>query len=272
MKMIWIVTAMEFRLFLRSKVSWLLVAFMLLSSFMVVSAGARWNAYSFWATLGMVSLLLTLILAFSTGNQLQRDRDRRLEGIILSTPITTATYVCGKYLAGLLLILGFAVLNLVGSVVLDAIIPASNYPALGPWPYVTSWCILVLVPLVFGAALALLITTFTRGQRVVTSMALILIWLVPFYASAGNSLANLFNVSGLFFDSIDAAQKLGMTFGGPAAPSPAFAQQVVQLVQVHVPWDHLTSTLWLNRAMFLLLAAGCLLGTIRSLHRQRQGS
>src|SRR5258708_3397390 len=262
---------MEFRLFLRGKVSWLLAAFMVLSSVMLVIGGVRWNAFSAWASLGFGSLLLTLVLAFSTGNQLQRDTDRRLEGIILSTPIATTTYVCGKYLAGLLLIVGFAVLNLIVSVVLDFIVPTSNYPALGPWPYVASWCVLVLVPLVFGAALTLLITTFTRGQRVVTSMVLILVWLVPIFGGSGNSLVDALNVSGWFPGSTDAAQKLGMTFGGAAAPSPALAQQVVQLVQAHIPWDYLTSTMWLNRAIFLLVAVFCLLGTIRSLNRQRQG-
>jgi hypothetical protein len=271
MKNIWIVTTMEFRLFLRGNASWLITAFMVLSSLMLVIGGLRWNAFSAWLSLGFGYMLLTLVLAFSSGNQIQRDRDRRLDGIILSTPISTAVYVCGKYLAGLLLVLGFAALNLIVSVVLDFIVPASNYAAVGPRPYVASWCVLVLIPLLFGSALTLLITTFTRGQRVVTSLILLLVWLVPVFSGTSNSLADILNVSGMFSESTDAAQKLGMTFHGAAAPSPALAHQVVQLVQTHIPWDYLTSTMWLNRAVFLLLAVLCLLGTIRSLHRQRQG-
>jgi hypothetical protein len=184
MKNIWIIIAMEFRLFLRGKVCWLLAAFMVLSSVMLVSGGARWNAYSIWASLAVGYMLLTLV---------------------------------------------------------------------------------------FGAALALLITTFTRGQRVVTSMVLILVWLVPIFGGSGNSLVDALNVSGMFFDATDAAHTLGMTFGGAAAPTPVLAQRVVQLVQSHIPWDYLTSTMWLNRAIFLLGAVFCLLGTLRSLNRQRQG-
>jgi hypothetical protein len=57
-----------------------------------------------------------------------------------------------------------------------------------------------------------------------------------------------------------------------AAASPLTARQVVRLVQTHIPWDHLTSTLWLNRTIFLLLAMLCVTGTIAGLQRQRQGS
>jgi hypothetical protein len=270
MKNIWIVMTMEFRLFLRGKTSWLIAAFMLLSSAMLVIGGFRPSAFSAWRSLSLGYMLLTLVLAFSTGNQLQRDRDRRLDGIILSTPIATAPYVWGKYLAGLLLLLGFAAFNLIVSVVLDFIVPAATYPALGPWPIVSSWCVLVLVPLLFGAAFTLLITTFTRGQRIVTSLLVLLVWLLPTFSGTSNSLVAVLTVSGLFGDSTDAAQKLGMTFHG-ATPSPVLAHQVVQLVQTHIPWDYLTPTMWLNRAVFLLLTVLCLLLTIRSLQRQRQG-
>ena len=271
MKNIWIVITMEFRLFLRGKTSWLIAAFMVLSSAMLVVGGLRPNAFSAWRSLSLGYMLLTLVLAFSTGNQLQRDRDRRLDGIILSTPIATATYVWGKYLAGLLLLLGFAAFNLIVSIVLDFIIPASTYPALGPGPIASSWCLLVLVPLLFGAAFTLLITTFTRGQRIVTSLLVLLVWLLPTFSGTSNSLVAVLTVSGQFGDGTDAAQKLGMTFHGAAAPSPALAHQVVQLVQTHIPWDYLTSTMWLNRAVFLLLTVLCLLLTIRSLQHQRQG-
>jgi hypothetical protein len=270
MKNIWIVIAMEFRLFLRGQTSWLIAAFMILSSAMLVAGGLRPSAFSAWRSLSLGYMLLTLALVFSTGNQLQRDRDRRLDGIILSTPITTATYVWGKYLAGLFLLLGFAAFNLIVSVALDLIIPAAAYPALGPWPIASSWCLLVLVPLLFGAAFTLLITTFTRGQRIVTSLLVLLAWLLPTFSGTSNSLVAVFTVSGVFGDSTDAAQKLGMTFHG-STPSPALAHQVAQLVQTHIPWDYLTSTMWLNRGAFLLLTVLCLLLAIRSLQHQRQG-
>jgi hypothetical protein len=73
---------------------------------------------------------------------------------------------------------------------------------------------------------------------------------------------DVLTVTGWFPFSTDAARLA-------AKASPA---QAVRLVQTHIPVDHLTSTLWLNRASFLLLAVLCFLGAIACLHYQRQGT
>lgn len=273
MKNIWIVTTMEFRLYLRGKASWFLAAFMIISSlyFLYQAYLSHAHPYAFWANMGIAYLLLTFVLVFSTGGQLQRDWDCHLDGIILSTPISTLTYVCGKYLASWLLILGLALVNLLITLAGDLLLPATGGAIIGPWPYIASWGVLVLIPLLFGAAVTLLITTFTRGQRVVTGLLLFFIWLGPtiIEGQSGKNypLVDVLNVTGWFLFSTDAPQ-----MAGRASPLPEAARQVVQLVQTHIPWDHLTAIMWLNRAIFLLLAILCFLGIIASLHRQRSGS
>jgi hypothetical protein len=127
--------------------------------------------------------------------------------------------------------------------------------------------VLVLVPLLFGAAVTLLTTTVTRGQRMVTGLVIFFVWLGPFIITVltGKSYAliDVLNVTGWFPLSQDTPRIAGRDLSAP---------EVVRLVQLHIPWDHLTSTLWLNRAVFVLLAALCFLGTIASLDHQRRGS
>jgi hypothetical protein len=280
MRNLWIVTRMELRLYLRGKARWFLAAFMVVSSLFFVLQ-AYWShtlPYNFWPNMGILYLFLTFGLVFSTGDQIQRDRDCRLDEIILSTPALTATYVGGKYLASLLLILGLALVNLLVTIAGDALLPTNGgaiiFPVtggaiIGPWPYVGTWCVLVLVPLLFGGAFTLLITTLTRGQRVVTGMLVFFLWVGPLFIETitgkSSAVVDVFTVSGWLPFSRDAAEAVEPADHDSTA-------QVVQLVRTHIPWDHLTSTLWLNRGIFLLLATLCFLGAIASLYYQRRES
>jgi ABC-type transport system involved in multi-copper enzyme maturation permease subunit len=269
MKHLLLVITMELRLHLRGKTGWLLATFMAVSSLYVLFQASLSHSYprNFWPNMALVYLLLTFVLVFATGDQIQRDRDCRLDDIILSTPIATATYVSGKYLASWLVIVGLALVNLLITLVGDALLPAAGGAIIGPGPYVASWCVLVLVPLLFGAAVTLLTTTATRGQWVVTGLVICFVWLGPFIITVltGKSyaLVDMLNVTGWFPLSLDTPRLAGSDLSAP---------EVVRLVQLHVPWDHLTSTLWLNRAIFVLLAMLCFLGTIASLDHQRSGS
>lgn len=276
MKTIWIITAMEFRLYLRGKTRWLLVAFLAFSSlyFLYQAYLSHIYASNFWTNMGIAYLLLTFVLAFSTGSQIQRDRDCRLDSIILSSPVSTTTYVCGKYLASLLVILVLALMNLLVTIAGDLWLPTAGGAVIGPWPYVASWGVLVLVPLLFGAAFTLFVTTFTHGQRVVTGLLIFFLWVTPVIIDGQSGknypLVNALNVSGWFVFSTDAPAMAGRTLHEVITPSSA--RQMAQLVQTHIPWDHLTATMWLNRSIFLALAILCFLGAIASLHRQRRGS
>jgi hypothetical protein len=258
---------MEWRLQLRGKARWLLAAFVAVSGmyFLLQAYFSHMYAANFWSNMGFAYLFLTFGLVFVTGDQIQRDRAYRVDGILLSAPISTATYVTGKYLASCLLVLSLALLNLLFTIVGDALPPVAGGAIIGPGPYLATWCILAFVPVVFGAAFTLLMTTLTRS-RVVTGLLLFLLWLGPLFiaATTGRSIAlvDVLTVTGWFPFSTDAARLA-------VKASPA---QAVRLVQTHIPADHLTSALWLNRASFLLLAVLCFLGAIACLHYQRQGT
>ncbi len=268
MKDFWTVMSMELLLFRRGRASWWLAIFVIFWGLFLVVGATRFTAYNAWFHFSVSFFVLTLLLTFLTGNQIQRDREQRLESVVWSTPMATGVYVCGKYVAMLLLVVGFAALQLVTSVALDGFAPG-NYPPLGPWPYLLSWCWLVLPGLVFGSALTLFSTTLSR-RWMVAAIAVLLIWLLPIVLGGG--IPDLLSISGNFLDTTDPAKMLGETFKSPFAPSAAVAQQVVHLVQVYVPQAHLTTTFLINRLLFLSLGMLLVLATIWGFRRQRQGN
>jgi len=96
----WIVMKLESRLIWSNWITWLMVLVMLIIGALCASNN-RNEPWSSWANLGTTSFSISLILAFCTGNQINRHREQRLAGIVLSTPVATTGYVCGKYIAGL---------------------------------------------------------------------------------------------------------------------------------------------------------------------------
>lgn len=269
MKHFWTVLQMELLLFRRRRMSWFLAIFVVFWGFALVIGAIRFTAYNAWFHFGISYLVLTLLLTLLTGNQIQRDREQRLDSVVWSTPVATVAYVGGKYLASLLLVISFAMLNLLTSVIADLFLPVTNaYPPLGSWPYLLSWSWLVLPTLVFGATLTLCSTTLSR-QRIVSTIIAVLLWLLP--VLSGGALPGVLSITGSFLDAMDPAKALGLTFGSRSAPSANLAQQVVHLVQVFVPQAHLTPIFLVNRLLFLSLAVLLLIATMWGFRQQRQG-
>ena len=89
------VTRLELTLLLRSR-GWWITALIMVGLGVWAAAGAREAPWSAWGNLAIVAMLGTLILTFSTGDQVSRDRERHLDGVLLSTPMSTAAYVWGS--------------------------------------------------------------------------------------------------------------------------------------------------------------------------------
>jgi ABC-type transport system involved in multi-copper enzyme maturation permease subunit len=267
MKDFWTVFHTELLFFRRGRTSWLMAIFMVFWGLVMVVL-LRSTAYGAWNSLSIGYFILTLILTFLTGNQIQRDREQRLDSVVWSTPVATDVDACGKYATALLLVIGFAMLQLVASIIVDWLIP-SVYPPLGPWPYLLSWCWLVLPALAFGSALTLFIITLSR-RWIAAAIPVLLIWLLPFVL--GGNIPVVINITGNAFNTTDPAQVLGATLNSPFSPPAALAQQVVHLVQVYVPQAHLTSTFLASRLLFTSLGVLLVLATMWGFRRQRQGN
>lgn len=284
MRGLWAVFRLELRLLLRGWGIW--IAGMMAVFFGVWEASmAREFPFGAWSQFTVAALFVTLILTLTTGNQVMRDRDRHIAGVLLSTPVTVQAYVWGKYLAALVVLLGLAALLLPGALLMDhftilrdppAVLGHSHYPSLGPWPYVSAWLLLVVVPIVFGAALALACVTFTNGQRIVSSMVAIFLWMGPAMLSSAFSggLATLLDVVGMTLygsiANIPLPPSLETYFLSGETPPPALGAEAVRIVTVHLPPELPAIFVW-SRALFVVLAILLVSLTVLRVRTQRRG-
>ena len=282
---IWQVSRHELILLWRGRLLSFVAGFMLLLG--VWEASAIHEApYGAWGTFTFTTLLMTLVLVFMTGDQIIRDRERRVESVVLSTPLSTRDYVIGKYLSALITLLALSLVNLVAAVFTDAldtwrnppaILGHSWYPALGPQPYMWAWLLLVTIPLIFGAALMLAGITVARGQRALAYAVTLLLWLGPAFLGGPQPLGtwpDLLDVVGLHltlpFTSVPAAMAIAeRTFGGH--PDAATAALVVHLSQQGLPPAYPAIFFW-NRLFFMLLALLLLWGTAHAVAAARRGN
>lgn len=289
MRMLWTVTRVELALLARGR-SWWLVA-------PGAAALAAWMATEVrqappyvWSTIGANALFLTLLLVLPTGDQIARDRDRRLDGVLLSTPVPTGAYVVGKYLAAVAVLVGLA-----GALLVDrfgnfrrpsgplGFLGDPAYPPLGPVPYLLGWGWLVLPPLLFGAALTLAAVTLGRGQRVLAATLVLVLWLLPAFSAAWPTLADL-PLLNQPYGQVDAAVELlaerhrqqppprpepGRPFDPYASLSEDVKAQVVGAVRAGMP-PPFPPIFYANRALFLGLAAALIGLTTAVVGRHRR--
>ncbi len=284
MRGFWAVFRLELRLLLRGWGIWVMGLVALFFGIWEASA-VREFPFSAWSQFTVAVFFVTLILTLTTGSQVTRDRDRHVDGVLLSTPVSTQAYAWGKYLAALVVLLGLAALMLPGAILMDhftilrdppAVLGHSHYPSLGPWPYVSAWLILSIVPIVFGAALSLACVTLTGGQRVIASILVVFLWLGPAMLSSAFSggLTALFDVTGGSLDAsianIPMPPSLEAYFLSGATPPASIGAEVVHIVTAHLPPELPAIFVW-SRVLFVALAILLVLLTGLRVQRQRRG-
>jgi hypothetical protein len=287
----WVVMKLEFRLIWRNWVTWLMVLVMLIIGALCASNN-RNSPWSSWAHLGNTSFFISLILTFCTGNQINRDCVQRLDGIVLSTPVATPSYVCGKYLAGLASLLLLAGSGLLSALMTDHFAPGSHgfllfapafYPSLGAQPYLIGWAWFVLTSIIFGATFMLACMTLTRGQRAIAYLVSLLIWVLPLFLT--QSIPQLLDITAaVFFPDFSLAQASHVTSITPIrqfllqhpilfqnSPPPAnLIQQVMHLSLAGIPPSPIPSLFLWNRLFFLGLSLVLLVLTIYGTHTLRR--
>ena len=287
---IWVVMKLEFRLIWRSFVTWLMVLVTLLLGALCASSN-RNEPWSSWAHLGTTSFFLSLILTFCTGNQIHRDHARRLDGIVLSAPVATQSYVCGKYLAGLASLLLLAGSGLLAALLIDHVGTGSHafllfaptyYPPLGAQVYLIGWAWLMLTPITFGATFMLACMTLTRGRPAIASLAVLLIWVLPLFLT--QSIPELLDITAAFFSHFSLAPARHVTSTSPimqfllqhpvlrqdGLPPVNLIQPVMHLSLAEIPPSPTPAMFLWNRLFFLGLSLFLLVLTSFGTHALRR--
>jgi hypothetical protein len=287
----WVVMKLEFRLIWHNWVTWLMVLVMLAIGALCASNN-RNEPWGSWAHLGNTSLFISLILVFCTGNQINRDHAQRLAGIVLSTPVATPGYVCGKYLAGLASLLLLAGSSLLSALLMDHFSTGSHaflifappyYPPLGAQPYLIGWAWLTLTSITFGATFMLACMTLTRGQRAIAYIAALLIWVLPLFLT--QSIPQLLDITAtVFYPQFSFSSPVHASGTDPGnqfliqhpvlfqdSPPPAnLVQQVMHLSLAEIPPSSTPTMFLWNRLFFLGLSLILLVLTIYGTHTLRR--
>lgn len=287
----WVVMKLECRLIWRHWVTWLILLVMLLIG-ALCAANNRNEPWSSWANLGTTSFFISLILTFCTGNQINRDRAQRLDGIVLSTPVATPSYVCGKYLAGLASLLLLAGSGLLSALMTDHFASGSHgfllfapafYPPLGVQPYLIGWAWFVLPAIIFGATFMLACMTLTRGQRAIAYLVSLLTWVLPLFLT--QSIPRLLDITAaVFFPQFSLAPASHVTSTTPlrqfliqhpilfqnSPPRANLIQPVMHLSLAGIPPSPVPSLFLWNRLFFLGLSLLLLVLTMYGTHALRR--
>ena len=235
--------------------------------------------YGAWGEITSAATLCTLMLTLSTGSAVQRDTDRRVGDIFLSTPISSTAYVLGKYLIAASVLLGLSLIEVAAAILGDhfdgwrnppAILGHSLYPGIGPETYLVGWVWLTVTPVIFGGAVALAAITLARGQRVLAYTAIIAVWLVPGFFSY-NSWPLILDLTGSRLEYVlpfPGSEKAFYLSSGPETP--AIRERVMQLVLGDLPPAIPAVFVW-SRVLFLALAALLVALSVWIVARRRRG-
>lgn len=270
---------LESRLLLRGRGVWVAaLALAALGGWM--ATGIREQPWGAWGTMTFTGILSTLLLTLSTGNTVQRDRDRRVSDILLSAPISETAYVLGKYLAALIALLALSLIELGAAILVDhfdtwrdppAILGHSLYPALGPLPFVAAWAWLIVTPIIFGSALTMAEITLAHGQRALAYTSVILLWVVPMVVSnVGWPLLIDLTGAHLLYEIPQAGGMTAFQLSSSDHISPAVREEIMRLIRGDLPPAIPAIFIW-SRALFLTLAAALVGVTIWGVARQRRG-
>ncbi len=250
------VMAWELRRFLASRLFWFqalgLFGFLLLMTWALhapdqigagVSVGgggvslngfvAGTSAGGLLRTLPTVLVVLALLLPFVTADGVTRDLHRRTHELLMTSALPTWAYVWGRYLAGLVMSLGLALLLLASILGMGWLLhlTVTDYPAPETGAVLLLWTGMVLSATIlvssFGFALSTLLPRISTLVKVVIMVAWIMGALVIPLGLGGNTTPPAWYVN---WDPTS-----GITALGPTITSEAQLQQLILSIENKMP-------------------------------------
>jgi ABC-type transport system involved in multi-copper enzyme maturation permease subunit len=189
----------ELRRFLASRLFWIqALCFFVLMLFMIWATqspatqqvGSQDNSTylpagtSIWVLLLMLQagllLLPGLLLPFINADGVTRDLQRRTHELLMTTPVPSRTYVWGRYLTGLLISLGLAVLILAGILIMDLLrhltIPTDPLPHIGN--VLILWVGIIVPATILLSSLSFALGTLFPRQSMLVKIVILLAWII----------------------------------------------------------------------------------------------
>ena len=138
------------------------------------------SAHGLLLTLPTVLLLLVLLLPFVTADGVTRDLHRRTSELLLTTAVPTRAYVWGRYLVGLAMSLGLAVLLLCATFLMGWLLHLTVplYPAPQAEAVFSLWGGLVVPATILVSSLSFALGTLFPRQSILIKIAVLAVWTV----------------------------------------------------------------------------------------------
>ena len=131
-------------------------------------------------TLPTVLVVLVLLLPFVTADGVTRDLNRRTHELLMTTALPTWAYVWGRYLAGLVMSLGLALLLLVSILgmggLLHLTVPAYPLPQIGA--VLLLWVGMVLPATVLVSSFGFALSTLLPRLSTLVKVVILVAWIV----------------------------------------------------------------------------------------------
>jgi ABC-type transport system involved in multi-copper enzyme maturation permease subunit len=208
-----------------------------------------------------VLLLFGLLLPFVNADGVSRDFSRRTHELLMTTPLPSGAYVWGRYLVGMLMSLGLALLLLAAILGVGAVLHLTDptYPSPEIGPVLLLWVGMVVTATVVVSSLSFALGTVFPRQSTLVKVVIMMAWFIAaLVLPAGGGQTGSWYVN---WDPTSATTALGMLPGYQAAfnkllhaaTSAAEFQQDLVAIENHVA----NISAWL--APHLILAACSLL-------------
>jgi ABC-type transport system involved in multi-copper enzyme maturation permease subunit len=192
------VLAWEWRRFLTGRRFWLQMLGFLCFVLLLTWAQSRSFVFSFRSANGFVAgtsawglllslpttmVVLVLFLPFVNADGVTRDLQRRTHELLMTTPLPTWAYIWGRYLIGLLMSLGLAVMLLAALLGMGELLHRTNsaYPAPQVGAVLLLWGGMVVPATVFVSSLSFALGTLFPRQSSLVKVGILVTWVVEAY-------------------------------------------------------------------------------------------
>jgi ABC-type transport system involved in multi-copper enzyme maturation permease subunit len=194
------VLAWELRRFRASRLFWIqaLCFFMLLlfvlwlgrkpSAFKIGNPGLEFDGFvagtSAWGLLNLLPtgllVLLVFLLPFVTADGVTRDLQRRTHELLMTTALPTRAYVWGRYLMGLLVSLGLALLMLAAILFMGLLLhlTVTDYPAPELGNVLILWVGMVVPAAILVSSISFALGTLLPRQSTLVKIGILFVWFI----------------------------------------------------------------------------------------------
>jgi hypothetical protein len=125
-------------------------------------------------------LLFGMFLPFVMAEAVARDYKQRSHELVMATPIPTWAYVWGRYLAGLLTSLGFALELCLAALVANLILHLNDsaYPLPSPGALLLAWALTILPAAILLGSLSFVLGTLWPRRATALKLAVLVAWIM----------------------------------------------------------------------------------------------